>query len=163
MTEPTMPTKKEMLTCAIEKYSCDNCPLENPDCGAITAAIRKLIDAMPEPEIKPLSVTPEEGEKIRAKVRKWDEEHSEKFPAITDEEALLSLRTAACSPQCPGYHRQSCPDCYKGKAMDYLRARLAQKPKVTREQYQKILWYESGDKTHVDRILTILGLEVEDN
>ena len=93
---------------------------------------------------------------------------------MTDEEAMLSLRTAMCSPNCPGYeslgpdgYREDedpiCPECYKGKAMDYIRTRLAQKPKVTQEQYQKILGYVDGYMAFADCILDTLGLEAEED
>lgn len=189
MTEPTMPTKREMLTCAIEKYSCDTCPLENPDCGAITATIRKLIESMPEPG--GVVAGPRDSGYFLCKADPTPTGGSIPPSGLTEEEVLreksdsayLEYMRLASVDECCGedakikdgsfgkkeLHAHSRASEELGKHRAYAdalnlayRSRLAQKPKVTWKQYQKILWYESGDKTHVDRILSILGLEVEE-
>jgi hypothetical protein len=96
---------------------------------------------------------------------------------MTDEEVMMSLQAAMCSPNCPGYDKPSCPDCYKGKAMDYLHARLAQKPKITREQVKEFIpctclpEYKDRDikdpycayhSENWEGLLLALGLEVEE-
>lgn len=96
---------------------------------------------------------------------------------MTDEEALIFFdKMSACGPcnhydECADYQKE-----HSGKKMceaylDHLRARLAQKPKVTREKKAKLeRWlYSEGacyslyfSKRKAQQALDILGLEVEE-
>jgi hypothetical protein len=160
----TEPTKKDLFICAT--YACDNCPLADPDCGKLTATIRKLIESMPEPG--GVVAGPRESGDSLCKADSTPTGGS--IPpsgSMTDEEAIDILRGLALL----------FPDREEEEAaLDYLRARLSQKPKVTRERRDKLLnalvalfgfeQYDSPKYTAgkwMEKILDILGLEVEDN